>query len=106
MPAKVLATRIELFRALCEDIKNNAGRGSLTSAEIQALRDDLLAAGNECELTPYAKGMMNQAYAYTSRADYHLSLTQQSEVSPPLKDTIVTLCEVLDELEKELAASS
>ncbi len=56
MPAKVLATRIELFRALCEDIKNNAGRGSLTSAEIQALRDDLLAAGNECELDALRKG--------------------------------------------------
>lgn len=55
MSASVLAARIALFEALCADIREKAGRGALKISDVEALRDDLVAIGNDTGISPFAR---------------------------------------------------
>ena len=52
MDAQLLADRIALFVALCEEIKEKAARGSLKVSHVEALRDDLVAIGKDSAISP------------------------------------------------------
>lgn len=102
MSATVLAARIALFEALCEDIREKAVRGSLKVSDVEALRDDLVAIGSRLDINPLARGLMNQALAQTDAVERYLNMDAPTAVSPMLRSTVHTLCHTLADLKTRL----
>ena len=98
----ILAARIALFEALCEDIKEKAVRGELKVAHVCELRDDLIAISRQPLLPPFAKGLINQAYARADVVERYLNMEEPPHVSPMLRDAVSVLCETLGQLKAKL----
>lgn len=104
MDARLLADRIALFVALCDEIKEKAARGSLKVSHVEALRDDLVAIGQDSAISSYARGLINQSYARADAVERYLNMDDPPHVSAQLQYTVKALCETLGALKIKLEA--